>query len=123
MKKVWRQHAKILLPCAAVLLLLPLLVSFLLPGDAMFAVAMLLFMALNPMLALVMGILAGQDIRHLWYTPLLTAALYWAGATLFITGWNTTIFVYVFAYLLIGAVAMGGSHGVRAFLRKKQAGR
>ncbi len=122
MGKIWNEHTKIVLPCAAVMLFLPLLASFL-PGKAVFAIAVLLFMAVDPLSALCIGIAAGRHIRRLWYVPLLTAALYWVGAALFITGGNTTIWVYAVAYLLIGTAAMWASHGIRYFLRKKRAGR
>lgn len=121
MGKIWNKHTKIVLPCAAVMLLLPLLASFL-PGEAVFAIAVLLFMAVDPLFSLCIGIAAGRDIRCLWYVPLLTVALYWVGAALFITGWNTTIWVYAAAYLLIGTAAMGASYGIRYFLRKRRAG-
>lgn len=122
MGKIWNEHTKIVLPCAAVMLFLPLLASFL-PGETVFAIAVLLFMAVDPLSALCIGIAAGRHIHRLWYVPLLTAALYWVGAALFITGWNTTIWVYAVAYLLISTAAMGASHGIRYFLRKKRAGR
>lgn len=113
------KHILFVAVTAVAMLLPPLLASFQ-PGEAMLAIAVLLFMLIDPLAALGLGIAAGWDIRRFWYVPLLTAFLYWLGAVLFLTGWNTDIFAYVFIYLLMGAAAMGVTALIRYLLGKRQ---
>ena len=40
------------------------------------------------------------------------------GACLFITGWDTSILIYVFIYLLIGGAAMAITHLVRQYRKR-----
>ncbi|MEY8574484.1 hypothetical protein AALD01_08750 [Oscillospiraceae bacterium 21-37] len=117
MKKTWYKHLKIVLPCAGAMLLPPWLVSFL-PSDAFLGAVVLLFLLINPLFALGIGIAAGWDMRRFWYAPLLAALLYWPGACLFITGWDASILIYVFIYLLIGGAAMVITHLVRQYRKR-----
>lgn len=117
MKKTWYKHLKILLPCAGAMLLPPWLVSFL-PSDAFLGAAVLLFLLMDPLFMLGIGIAAGLNMGRFWYAPLFAALLYWLGAVLFITGPNTSILFYVFLYLLVGGAAMVITHFVRKFRKR-----
>lgn len=115
MKKVFNKHVRFLLISAAGMILLPALVSCF-PRELTFIATVLLFLVINPLFALILGICAGRDMQHMWYLPILTGFLYWAGTVLFITEWwNTSILFYVAAYVLIGVAAMIITHFVRHF--------
>lgn len=116
MKKIYK-HLFFVLPIAGVMLLLPGLVSFL-PSYAGMGAAMLLFLIVDPLFALGIGVAAGWDVKRFWYAPLLTALLYWVGTVLFIAGWNRSILFYVVVYLFVGVGAMGIAHLVRYVRRK-----
>lgn len=111
MKRIYK-HLFFVLPIAGVMLLVPGAVSFL-PSDAGLGAAVLLFLIVDPLFALGIGVAAGWDVRRFWYAPLLTALLYWLGAVVFIAGWNSSILFYVVVYLFVGAGAMGITHFVR----------
>ena len=75
-------------------------------GGAGMAICLLLFFALNPLFSLLCGAAAGKNLKRLWYLPLITAALFLAGAWLFFELWETAFLLYSGCYLLIGIVAM-----------------
>lgn len=117
MKKTWYKHLKMLLPSAGAMLLPPWLVS-LLPSDAFLGAAVLLFLVMDPLFMLGIGIAAGWDMGRFWYAPLLAALLYWLGTVLFITGPDLSILFYVFLYLFMGGAAMVITHFVRKYRRR-----
>ena len=85
-----------------------------------FFVIVLLFLIVDPLFALGMGIAAGFDLRHFWYVPLLTVFVYWLSTGLFIA-WGLDILFYVLVYLLLGAGGMLITHFIRyLYLRRKQ---
>lgn len=98
----------------AAVFLVPMIVSLVQP-DLM--VVVILFLIIDPIFALGMGIAAGFDLRHFWYVPFLTVSIYWLGTGLFIT-WSTDILFYVVVYLFIGVGAMLVTHFFQLFRSK-----
>ena len=90
---------------AAVTLLLPWLATRFLPGDAGMAACFLMFYAVNPLLAVCMGVVAGR--RRAWWLPVVVAALFLLGVWLTFTMGETAFFLYAGAYLTLGLAAMG----------------
>ena len=86
------------------MLILPLITIHTVKADAGMLVTLLLFFVVHPAVSIVVGILAGKDIKFFWPAPVAVAALFW----LFSTFTYKTAFpiVYSAAYLVIGTIAM-----------------
>ena len=65
-----------LLIAALVALLLPWLAVTFAKGDNGMAVIFLLFFAVNPITAVLLGVFSGGNVRMAWFQPLLFAALF-----------------------------------------------
>lgn len=91
---------------AVVALLLPWLAVTLVKGDGGMAVTFLLFFAINPITAILLGIFSGGNVRGAWFQPLLFTALFLAGAWVFFTITETAFLLYAAVYLLLGYAAM-----------------
>ena len=68
------------------------------------AVTLLLFFAVHPVVSVVVGILAGKDIKFFWFCPILVAGLFWIFAR--ITYDPAFPIVYSIAYLVISSLSM-----------------
>ena len=95
-----------LLITALVALLLPWLAVTLVRGDGGMAVCFLLFFAVNPVTAILLGVFSGRNIRGAWFQPLLFAALFLMGAWVFFTMAEMAFALYAVIYLLLGYAAM-----------------
>lgn len=89
-----------------VMLVFPLLViNFAEARDALGWV-IILFLGVNPITSIILGILAGTDIRKLWWIPLVVAIafplLYWLVLKTVIL----ELFVYSGMYLVVGIIVM-----------------
>ena len=95
-----------LLIAALVALLLPWLAVTFVKGDGGMAVCFLLFFAVNPITAILLGIFSGGNIRAAWFCPLLFAALFLLGAWVIFAMAETAFVLYAVLYLLLGCAAM-----------------
>lgn len=95
-----------LLISALVALLLPWLAVTLVKGDGGMAVCFLLFFAVNPITAVLLGVFSGGCVRMVWFQPLLFTALFLVGAWVFFTITETAFLLYAAVYLLLGYAAM-----------------
>lgn len=95
-----------LLITALVALLLPWLAVTLVKGDGGMAVIFLLFFAVNPITAILLGVFSGGNIRVTWFYPLLFAALFLLGAWGLFTMAEMAFALYAVIYLLLGYAAM-----------------
>ena len=95
-----------LLIAALVALLLPWLAVTLVKGDGGMAICFLLFFAVNPITAILLGIFSGGTIRAAWFYPLLFAALFLLGAWVIFAMAETAFVLYAVLYLLLGCAAM-----------------
>lgn len=91
---------------AAVMLALPWLAVTFVKGDAGMAVCFLLFFAVNPLYCVIMGVFAGQDLRHLRSLPVISAALFLIGTWIFFDMGETAFILYAVVYLALGIAAM-----------------
>ena len=89
---------------AAIMLVLPWLAVAFVKGDAEMAVCLLLFMVVDPMYSLIIGISAGRDMRHLWSLPVISALLYLCGAWIFFDMGETAFIQYAAVYLVLGII-------------------
>lgn len=95
---------------AIIMLLLPFLAVTFVQGDNGMAVCFILFYAINPMYALLVGISAGKNIKVNWQQPIICALLFLLGTWLFFTINEVAFLIYAGIYLLIGLVTMFISH-------------
>lgn len=99
---------KYVFPVAAILLvmlLLPSLAVRFIPGDAGMATCFALFYAVNPLLAVGMGVLAG--LRRQWWWPVAVSMAFMAGVWLAFKPGEMAFLLYAGAYLALGWAAMG----------------
>lgn len=89
----------------AVMFILPF-VAGLASECAGMALCMILFLVINPIYSIIVGIVTGRDIRALWNLPLISAVAFLAGAGLFFDIHESWFIAYAAAYLCIGVVAM-----------------
>ena len=80
-----------------------LTVSF--AGESGMAVCFILFFAINPVFSAICGVFAGRNVKLLWPLPIITAALFWAGAWIFFEMGEPDFLLYGGGYLLIGGLA------------------
>lgn len=95
-----------LLIAALVALLLPWFAVTFVKGDNGMAVCFLMFFAVNPVTAILLGIFSGGDVRAAWFQPLLFAALFLLGTWVFFTMAEMAFVLYAAAYLILGYAAM-----------------
>ncbi len=91
---------------AAVMLVFPWLAVTFVKGDAGMAVCFLLFFAVNPLYSMIIGAVAGKDIRHLWSLPPVSAVLFLIGTWIFFDMGETGFILYAVVYLALGIAAM-----------------
>ena len=101
-----KKNAVCALIAALVALLFPWLVVTLVRGDGGMAVCFLLFFAVNPITAILLGVFSGGNVREAWFQPLLFAALFLMGAWVFFTMAEMAFALYAVIYLLLGYAAM-----------------
>lgn len=70
------------------------------------ALCMLLFFVINPIYSIILGIVAGREIKTLWNLPPISAVVFLAGVWMFFDIHEPWFIVYAAAYLCIGVVAM-----------------
>lgn len=95
-----------LLIAALVAMLLPWFAVTFVKGDNGMAVCFLMFFAVNPVTAILLGIFSGGDVRAAWFQPLLFAALFLLGTWVFFTMAEMAFVLYAAAYLILGYAAM-----------------
>lgn len=90
------------LVCA--MLIIPIITVNTVKADAGMLVTLLLFFVLNPAVSILTGIMSGGDVRHLWYTPLLTAILFWGFSSF--TYQTAFPIVYSLIYFVLCGISM-----------------
>ncbi len=95
-----------LLAAAAVMLLLPLLFRFFLPPKAGMAGMLLLYLFIEPLFALFIGIFAGREMKKNWYLPPAAAVLSVLGSWLIFEMGESAFLLYAGGYLVLGVIAM-----------------
>lgn len=98
---------KMLTAAVLIMLGLPWAAVTFAPGDAGMAICFLLFFAVDPVYAVIVGCLAGRDVRKLWFQPLLTALLFLAGTWVMFDMGEPAFVRYALVYLALGYGAMG----------------
>ena len=103
-----------------VMLLIPLLVVWLASPDLGMSLILLLFFVINPLTVIALGVMAGSNVRKLWWIPLVAAAIFPLFFGVAIREIVAELFLYSAIYLCVSTVAMMGRH-VAVRHGKKQA--
>lgn len=111
-----KKTAGLLAVTAFIMLALPWLTVTLVRSDAAMAVCFLLFFAVDPLIAALVGAAAGKDLRARWFLPLIPAALFLVGAWVVFDPGEPAFVRYAAVYLAIGLVSML----VAAWIRKRK---
>lgn len=75
---------------------------------------------LNPLLALIIGFIAGTELRKLWWLPFAVAAAFPLLLGISLSEIVVELYVYAAAYLLVGILAMFGMHLIRVLRSKRK---
>ena len=86
------------------MLIVPLIVISTVKAEAGMMTTMLFFFAVYPVISVCLGIIAGKDIKHLWFVPALIAVLFWF-FSLF-TYQTAFPVVYSVIYFVISVISM-----------------
>lgn len=104
-----------------VMLLLPVLAVNFAPADAGLAVAFLLFFVIDPLTVLALGVMAGTELRKLWWIPVVSVAVFPFFFSVAVWEPVMELFIYSAMYLPVGVLAMLGTHyGIKYLKKKKQ---
>lgn len=90
----------------AVMFILPFAVAKLASECSGMALCMMLFFVINPIYSIILGIVAGRNIKALWNLPLISAVAFLAGAWIFFDIHEHWFIAYATVYLTIGVIAM-----------------
>ena len=104
---------KILIFLAALIvcmLLIPVSVINIAPEDAGMALCFLLFFALNPLFVIAFGIVAGTELRKLWWFPIAASAVFPLFFWIAVGGVVWELWIYSVLYFCVGVLAMLGTH-------------
>lgn len=85
---------------------LPFAVARLASECAGMALCMMLFFVINPIYSIILGIVAGRDIKALWNLPLISAVAFLSGTWIFFDIHEPWFIAYAAIYLAIGYIAM-----------------
>ncbi|MBQ4559282.1 MAG: hypothetical protein IJN64_05715 [Lachnospiraceae bacterium] len=80
------------------------------------------FFTVNPLLVICLSIMAGTDLRKLWWIPLAIAALFPLLFGLAISDFVWDLYVYSSIYLPVGILAMLGTHLGKKYALKRKGG-
>ncbi len=103
----------------AVMLLLPFAVARFASADSGMVLCVMLFLVLNPVYSVVLGINCGKNISHMWSIPLFSAIMFLAGAWLCFDTHEPWFILYASVYLAVGWIVMLVTHCVNAFRKRK----
>ena len=101
---------------ALVMLGLPRLAVTLVPADSGMLVSLLLLFAVNPLYAVLVGLVSAENPKILWLLPLAVAEMFVLGAMLAFERADPSFFLYAGIYLLLGI----GFMLLRVFWKKER---
>lgn len=90
----------------AVMFILPFAVARLASECAGMALCMMLFLVINPIYSIILGIVGGRHIKSLWSLPLVCAVAFLAGVWSFFDIHEPWFIAYAVVYLCTGVAVM-----------------
>lgn len=102
------------------MLVTPLLIVNLAPADMGMGLIFMLFFAIDPLAIIILSIIAGTDLRRLWWIPIVGALCLPLGYSVVIQEFVVELFAYSALYIGAGLIAMFGTHfGIKAANKRK----
>lgn len=89
-----------------VMFLLPFAITRLASECSGMALCMMLFFIINPIYSAILGYRCGQDVRKMWYLPMVSATSFLVGAWIFFDSRELGFIGYAAVYLAIGYIAV-----------------
>ena len=105
-----RQQLKWLIITLAVSFVMPFAVVRLASECAGMALCMMLFLVINPLYSILLGIISGRDLRNRWNLPLISSVAFLAGTWLYFDIHEPWFIAYATIYLILGITAMLITH-------------
>ena len=102
----------------AVTVLLPLLICYVLRVGGGMAFMWILWYLVNPLWHAALGAISGRDVKKSWYLPLVSAAIFLAGAMMLFPGNGKHFAVFAACYAGIGMLAALISARLKAWIGK-----
>lgn len=101
-----------------VMFILPLIAVRIVSSDVGMALCFILFFAVNPLMVIALSVMAGTELRKLWWIPLLAAVLFPVFFSIIVMELVKDLFIYSAVYLAVGLLTMIGAHfGIKAAKR------
>ncbi len=91
---------------AIVMLLFPLIAVTFVPSNAGMMIMMLMFLIINPIYYIVIGVVSSNDVKRMWVLPVVSSVLFLVGTYMFL-GKNVSAFLmYALIYFIISMGSM-----------------
>ena len=114
--KIWIMAVTVVM----VVLVMPLVAVKLSPTWTGMGLFLLLLFVVNPIMMIVLGALAGPDLRKLWWTPLAIAAVFPLLFSVAIWDFVLDLYFYSAMYLPMGLIAMFLAYGIKKIAAKRK---
>ncbi len=101
-----------ILAIVLIFIIVPIFIINFISADASFAVLLILLYLVNPSFAAILGFLSGNNIKKLWWIPLLAAGMYLL-SMLLILKVDETAFIFSGVALILGLFSMLLSHYIK----------
>ena len=89
-----------------VMFILPLIVVCLASDDSGMAFCMMLFLIVNPLFSILLGVKCGSNIQQMWSFPLILAVFFIVGVWIFFDIKEVGFIVYATVYCALSWIAM-----------------
>lgn len=97
-----------------IMLIIPACIELLDPKNAM-GMIIICFFAINPILSIVLGIIASTEIKKLWWIPIVSAVIFPLLFMIVIKDFVLDLYIYSSMYLILSFVAIGISLAIKKF--------
>ena len=105
MRKFYK-HLQIVITLFTVMLLFPVAAIKLAPENFGMSICFILFFVVNPLTVIEVSVIAGTEIKKLWWAPLAAAISFFLFFSLAILEIVAELLIYSAFYLFIGSAAM-----------------
>ncbi len=96
----------------------PILAVWVLKGDGGMGFSFIQFFAINPLICASLSILAGTEIKRLWFLPFVIAVIFPFSFSLAVSEMVWELFIYSVIYLVIGYIMMLITYLIKRFAIK-----
>lgn len=118
--KPMRKILIVIITLLIIMLVLPVLIVKLAPSDAGMALCFILFFVVDPFTILALSIMAGTELRKLWWVPVAGAVAFPLFFGVAVQEVVIELFVYSIFYAIAGILAMLGTHfGIKIINKRK----